>query len=79
MAEAVRNRDFDFLSGAIMDKPYFRGRSSDEEIIYRRALTFTAKAMSGELEPIPETLKTISNTTQYKTNYQTLKQPTKKW
>lgn len=69
VAEAVRQKDFSFLCGEILDKPYYRGKSPDEETIYREAIALIGKAMSGALDPIPESLKTTTNTTQITTQY----------
>ncbi|WP_133135251.1 hypothetical protein [Legionella rowbothamii] len=69
VAEAVRKRDFNFLCGDIIEKPYYRGKSTDEETIYREAIMLTGKSLSGELEPIPEALKTTTNTMQITTQY----------
>ncbi|WP_149865265.1 hypothetical protein [Legionella saoudiensis] len=74
---ANRQKDLNFLRTDIIDKPYYQGRSPNEDILYREALEFTRKALSGELTPIAENLKTTMNTTnissQYKTQFMDLK------
>ncbi|MDR3502112.1 MAG: hypothetical protein P4L79_05965 [Legionella sp.] len=69
VAEAVRKRDFNFLCGDIIEKPYYRGKSPDETTIYREAIALTGKTLSGALDPIPESLKITTNTTQITTQY----------
>lgn len=71
VAEAIRTGDFSFLRGDIIEKPYYQNRTPDENIIYKEALAFTCKALSGELAPIPENLQTTitTNTTKITTQY----------